>query len=115
MEPVDGDALRQPPRNLKDTILSRALILKILLSAAAIISGTLFIFWKEVGGLAPGGPCPQGRGSLGATNTLLQGRGSRGLTWLMWDEAEGGEGSQQRKECRGPRASPAFFCHQETL
>uniref|UniRef100_A0A4X1T510 Calcium-transporting ATPase n=1 Tax=Sus scrofa TaxID=9823 RepID=A0A4X1T510_PIG len=48
VEPVDGDALRQPPRNLKDTILSRALILKILLSAAAIISGTLFIFWKEM-------------------------------------------------------------------
>lgn len=45
---MDGDALRQPPRNLKDTILSRALILKILLSAAAIISGTLFIFWKEM-------------------------------------------------------------------
>uniref|UniRef100_A0A8D0XSU5 Calcium-transporting ATPase n=1 Tax=Sus scrofa TaxID=9823 RepID=A0A8D0XSU5_PIG len=48
VEPVDGDALRQPPRNLKDTILSRALTLKILLSAAAIISGTLFIFWKEM-------------------------------------------------------------------
>lgn len=48
MEPVDDDALRQPPRNIKDTILSRALVLKTLLSAAVIISGTLFIFWKEV-------------------------------------------------------------------
>ncbi|XP_058564761.1 calcium-transporting ATPase type 2C member 2 isoform X4 [Neofelis nebulosa] len=47
VEPVDKDALRQPPRNVKDTILSKALILKILLSAAVIISGTLFIFWKE--------------------------------------------------------------------
>lgn len=48
VEPVDRDALQQPPRNVKDTILSRALILKTLLSAAVIISGTLFIFWKEV-------------------------------------------------------------------
>uniref|UniRef100_A0A8C9K5C3 Calcium-transporting ATPase n=1 Tax=Panthera tigris altaica TaxID=74533 RepID=A0A8C9K5C3_PANTA len=48
VEPVDKDALRQPPRNVKDTILSKALILKILLSAAVIISGTLFIFWKEI-------------------------------------------------------------------
>ncbi|XP_040299173.1 calcium-transporting ATPase type 2C member 2 isoform X2 [Herpailurus yagouaroundi] len=48
VEPVDKDALRQPPRNVKDTILGKALILKILLSAAVIISGTLFIFWKEI-------------------------------------------------------------------
>lgn len=48
VEPVDRDTLQQPPRNVKDTILGRALILKILLSAAVIISGTLFIFWKEV-------------------------------------------------------------------
>lgn len=45
---MDRDALQQPPRNVKDTILSRALILKTLLSAAVIISGTLFIFWKEI-------------------------------------------------------------------
>ncbi|XP_053409526.1 calcium-transporting ATPase type 2C member 2 isoform X1 [Nycticebus coucang] len=48
VEPVDKDALRQPPRSIKDTILSRALLLKVLLSAAVIISGTLFIFWKEM-------------------------------------------------------------------
>ncbi|XP_047567292.1 calcium-transporting ATPase type 2C member 2 [Lutra lutra] len=48
VEPVDRDALQQPPRNVKDTILGRALILKTLLSAAVIISGTLFIFWKEI-------------------------------------------------------------------
>ncbi|XP_007528427.1 calcium-transporting ATPase type 2C member 2 isoform X2 [Erinaceus europaeus] len=48
VEPVDKDALRQPPRNIGDTILSRALILRILLSAAVIISGTLFVFWKEI-------------------------------------------------------------------
>lgn len=48
VEPVDKDTLRQPPRNVKDQILSRALVLRILLSATTIISGTLFIFWKEV-------------------------------------------------------------------
>ncbi|XP_007937398.1 calcium-transporting ATPase type 2C member 2 [Orycteropus afer afer] len=47
MEPVDKDTLRQPPRSIRDTILGRALILKILLSASVIISGTLFVFWKE--------------------------------------------------------------------
>nr|XP_027789091.2 calcium-transporting ATPase type 2C member 2 [Marmota flaviventris] len=48
VEPVDRDMLRQPPRNVRDTILSRSLILKTLLSAATIISGTLFVFWKEI-------------------------------------------------------------------
>lgn len=61
VEPVDKDTLRQPPRNVKDTILSRALILKILLSAAVIISGTLFIFWKEVRRVLTG---PRGRCAL---------------------------------------------------
>lgn len=45
---MDRDALRRPPRSLGDTILNRALILKILMSAAVIIGGTLFIFWREV-------------------------------------------------------------------
>ncbi|XP_032179144.1 calcium-transporting ATPase type 2C member 2 isoform X3 [Mustela erminea] len=48
VEPVDRDTLQQPPRDIKDTVLSGALILKTLLSAAVIISGTLFIFWKEI-------------------------------------------------------------------
>ncbi|XP_004690393.1 PREDICTED: calcium-transporting ATPase type 2C member 2 [Condylura cristata] len=48
VEPVDKDTLRQPPRSVKDTILSRALVLRTLLSAAVVISGTLFIFWKEI-------------------------------------------------------------------
>ncbi|XP_072492299.1 calcium-transporting ATPase type 2C member 2 isoform X4 [Notamacropus eugenii] len=47
VEPVDKDALKHPPRSIKDTILSKALIMKILISAVIIISGTLFIFWKE--------------------------------------------------------------------
>ncbi|XP_019490363.1 PREDICTED: calcium-transporting ATPase type 2C member 2 [Hipposideros armiger] len=58
---MDKDTLRQPPRNVKDTILSRALILKILLSASVIISGTLFIFWKEI---------PEDKASTPRTTTM---------------------------------------------
>uniref|UniRef100_A0A8C5WIC7 Calcium-transporting ATPase n=1 Tax=Leptobrachium leishanense TaxID=445787 RepID=A0A8C5WIC7_9ANUR len=48
VEPVDKDAIKQPPRNAKEPILSKALLLKIFVSAAIIISGTLFVFWKEI-------------------------------------------------------------------
>ncbi|NP_081198.1 calcium-transporting ATPase type 2C member 2 [Mus musculus] len=48
VEPVDRDALRRPPRSVGDTILNRALILRVLMSAAVIIGGTLFIFWREI-------------------------------------------------------------------
>ncbi|XP_009968811.1 calcium-transporting ATPase type 2C member 2 [Tyto alba] len=47
VEPVDRDTIKQPPRCITDTILSRSLILKIFMSAIIIISGTLFVFWKE--------------------------------------------------------------------
>ncbi|XP_010004556.1 PREDICTED: calcium-transporting ATPase type 2C member 2 [Chaetura pelagica] len=47
VEPVDRDTIKQPPRCITDTILSRSLILKIFMSAVIIISGTLFVFWKE--------------------------------------------------------------------
>ncbi|KAM9288986.1 calcium-transporting ATPase type 2C member 2 [Morus bassanus] len=47
VEPVDRDTIRQPPRRITDTILSKSLILKIFVSAIIIISGTLFVFWKE--------------------------------------------------------------------
>ncbi|XP_037672025.1 calcium-transporting ATPase type 2C member 2 isoform X2 [Choloepus didactylus] len=61
VEPVDKDTLRRPPRNIKDTIVSRALVLRILLSAAVIISGTLFVFWKEI---------PEDRASTPRTTTM---------------------------------------------
>ncbi|XP_011938420.1 PREDICTED: calcium-transporting ATPase type 2C member 2 isoform X1 [Cercocebus atys] len=61
VEPVDKDTLRQPPRTVGDTILSRALILKIFMSAVVIISGTLFIFWKEM---------PEDRASTPRTTTM---------------------------------------------
>ncbi|XP_061450671.1 calcium-transporting ATPase type 2C member 2 [Rhineura floridana] len=48
VEPVDKDAIKQPPRSITDMILSRSLILKIFLSATVIISGTMFVFWKEI-------------------------------------------------------------------
>ncbi|KAJ6657171.1 hypothetical protein lerEdw1_002760 [Lerista edwardsae] len=48
VEPVDKDAIKQPPRNISDTILNRSLVLKIFLSATVIISGTTFVFWKEI-------------------------------------------------------------------
>ncbi|NXT65663.1 AT2C2 ATPase, partial [Chaetops frenatus] len=55
VEPVDRDTIKQPPRCITDTILSKSLILKIFLSAIIIISGTLFVFWKEnpKGGITP--------------------------------------------------------------
>ncbi|KAF1496503.1 Calcium-transporting ATPase type 2C member 2, partial [Eudyptula minor novaehollandiae] len=47
VEPVDRDTIKQPPRRITDSILSKSLILKIFMSAIIIISGTLFVFWKE--------------------------------------------------------------------
>nr|XP_013001282.1 calcium-transporting ATPase type 2C member 2 isoform X2 [Cavia porcellus] len=61
VEPVDRDTLRQPPRSVEETILSRALVLRVLVSAATILSGTLFVFWREV---------PEDRGSSPRTTTM---------------------------------------------
>ncbi|ELW62936.1 Calcium-transporting ATPase type 2C member 2 [Tupaia chinensis] len=61
VEPVDKDTLRQPPRSVQDTILSRALVLRVLLSSAVIISGTLLTFWKEI---------PADRSSTPRTTTM---------------------------------------------
>ncbi|XP_043922669.1 calcium-transporting ATPase type 2C member 1 [Protopterus annectens] len=48
VEPVDKDVIRQPPRNVKDSILTRSLIVKILVSSIIIVCGTLFVFWREL-------------------------------------------------------------------
>uniref|UniRef100_A0A3B3SVA2 Calcium-transporting ATPase n=1 Tax=Paramormyrops kingsleyae TaxID=1676925 RepID=A0A3B3SVA2_9TELE len=48
VEPVDRDIIRKPPRNVKDSILTRGLIVKILVSALIIVCGTLFVFWREL-------------------------------------------------------------------
>ncbi|TNN02003.1 hypothetical protein fugu_009490 [Takifugu bimaculatus] len=48
VEPVDRDVIRKPPRNVKDSIITRGLILKVLVSAFIIVCGTLFVFWREL-------------------------------------------------------------------
>jgi len=48
VEPVDHDVLKQPPRKTKDPIITRQLIISVIISAAIIVSGTLWVFWREV-------------------------------------------------------------------
>ncbi|KAK3515659.1 hypothetical protein QTP70_026415 [Hemibagrus guttatus] len=48
VEPVDGDVIRKPPRNVRDSILTRSLIMKVLVSSFIIVCGTLFVFWREL-------------------------------------------------------------------
>ncbi len=49
VEPVDKDIIKQPPRNVKEPMITRALIVNILMSAIIIITGTLWVFYREVG------------------------------------------------------------------
>lgn len=48
VEPVDHDVIRQPPRRVKDPIITRYFIVNILVSAVIIVAGTLWVFWREV-------------------------------------------------------------------
>uniref|UniRef100_A0A671WXU2 P-type Ca(2+) transporter n=1 Tax=Sparus aurata TaxID=8175 RepID=A0A671WXU2_SPAAU len=48
VEPVDSDVIRKPPRNVRDSILTRSLLIKVLVSAFIIVCGTLFVFWREL-------------------------------------------------------------------
>ncbi|VDO42242.1 unnamed protein product [Haemonchus placei] len=48
VEPVDDDIIRQPPRNVRQPMLSLRLMIDILCSAAIIVVGTLFIFYREM-------------------------------------------------------------------
>ncbi|CAL1611603.1 unnamed protein product [Knipowitschia caucasica] len=48
VEPVDPDVIRKPPRNINDSILTRSLLVKVLVSALIIVCGTLFVFWREL-------------------------------------------------------------------
>lgn len=48
VEPVDHDVLSQPPRNVKEPMITRELIINVLISASIIITGTLFVFIAEV-------------------------------------------------------------------
>lgn len=48
VEPVEKDVVRQKPRNTKEPMITRKLIINVLLSALVIIAGTLWVFNKEV-------------------------------------------------------------------
>ena len=48
VEPVDRDVMNKPPRNVKNPMITRALILNVLLAASLIVTGTLWVFWREV-------------------------------------------------------------------
>ena len=49
VEPVDRDVLKQPPRDVRQSMITRSLLLNVLLSASIIICGTLWVFRSEVG------------------------------------------------------------------
>ncbi|CAH1779403.1 unnamed protein product [Owenia fusiformis] len=48
VEPVDHDIIHQPPRRVKDPIITRKLLLNVIISAFIIVSGTLWVFWREM-------------------------------------------------------------------
>lgn len=48
VEPVDHDVIRLPPRKAKENIVNHTLIFNVVISAAVIVCGTLYIFWKEM-------------------------------------------------------------------
>lgn len=48
VEAVDEDVLRQRPRNVKQPMLTKSLIINVLLSASIIILGTLWVFQREM-------------------------------------------------------------------
>ncbi|KAJ3598256.1 hypothetical protein NHX12_001767 [Muraenolepis orangiensis] len=46
--PAQRDVIRKPPRNVRDSIITRSLLVKVLVSAFVIVCGTLFVFWREL-------------------------------------------------------------------
>ncbi|KAL0099242.1 hypothetical protein PUN28_020072 [Cardiocondyla obscurior] len=48
VEPVDKDVLKQKPRNTKEPMITRHLIVNVLLSASIIILGTLWVYNREM-------------------------------------------------------------------
>uniref|UniRef100_T1J4W7 Calcium-transporting ATPase n=1 Tax=Strigamia maritima TaxID=126957 RepID=T1J4W7_STRMM len=48
VELVDHDVIKQPPRNVKQPMITKALIANVLFSAVIIIAGTLWVFIKEM-------------------------------------------------------------------
>ena len=48
VEPVDRDVMIKPPRKATDKMISMGLLLRIVASAVIIVTGTLWVFSKEV-------------------------------------------------------------------
>lgn len=48
VEPVDRDVMNKPPRNVKNPMITKTLISNVLLSASLIVTGTLWVFWREM-------------------------------------------------------------------
>ncbi|XP_046741322.1 calcium-transporting ATPase type 2C member 1 [Diprion similis] len=48
VEPVDKDVLKQKPRDTKEPMINRSLIVNVLLSALIIILGTLWVYNREM-------------------------------------------------------------------
>ncbi|KAK0158523.1 hypothetical protein PV328_009517 [Microctonus aethiopoides] len=48
VEPVDKDVLKQKPRDTKEPMITRSLIINVLLSAVIIILGTLWVYNREM-------------------------------------------------------------------
>jgi Ca2+-transporting ATPase len=48
VEPVDHDVLKQPPRDVREPMITRHLIINVLMSSGIIIAGTMFIFVREL-------------------------------------------------------------------
>ena len=48
VEPVDRDVMKQPPRKASEKMISFSLLARVLLSAFIILSGTFWVFWREV-------------------------------------------------------------------
>lgn len=47
VEPVDPDVMKKPPQKVQENIITPALIANVLISAVIIVTGTLFVYWKE--------------------------------------------------------------------
>lgn len=48
VEPVDEDVLKQKPRNVRQPMITKSVIINVILSASIIILGTLWVFQREM-------------------------------------------------------------------
>ncbi|KHJ44387.1 calcium-transporting P-type ATPase, PMR1-type [Trichuris suis] len=48
VEPVDPDVIKQPPRNVREPMITRSVITSIALAAGTILCGTLWVFMREI-------------------------------------------------------------------